>query len=119
MQAIELAPATKAVGALEKFVTEASAHFGGIGNDVAGIAEVEALGVVTADNHGEGVLEAEGLGDFGIETLGVALPDTIVNFVGICAGRFVEDGSQRGAGVFHVEVQVAGEERLLAEERAA
>jgi hypothetical protein len=79
---------------------------------------VKALGVIAADDHGERVLKAEGLGDFEIETLGVALLDAIVDFVRIATGGFVEDGGQGGAGVFDVEVEITGEEGLLAEERA-
>ena len=36
-----------------------------------------------------------------------------------CRGGFVEDGGECGAGVFDVEIEIAGEERFLAEERAA
>jgi hypothetical protein len=80
---------------------------------------VEALGVFAADDHGEGILEAERLGNFEVETLGVALLDAMVDIVRVAAGGFVEDGGEGRAGVFDVEVEVAGEERFLAEERAA
>ena len=119
MQAVKLAPATEAVGALEEFVAEAGAHFGSEGNNVGCVAEIEALGVFAADHHGESILEAERLGDFEMETLGVVLFHTIVDVAWVAAGGFVEDGGEGRAGVFDVEVEVAGEERLLAEERAA
>jgi hypothetical protein len=119
MQAVESAPATKAVGTLEEFVAEAGAHFGGVGDEVAGVAEVEALGVFAADDHGESVLETEWFGDFQVETLGIALFDAIVDVAWVAAWGFVEHGGEGGAGVFDVEVEVAGEERFLAEERAA
>ncbi len=119
MQPVELAPAGEAVGALEEFVAEAGAHFGGVRDDVAGVAEVEALGVFAADDHGEGVFEAKRLGDFEVEALGVALLDASVNIARVAARRFVEDGGQGGAGVFDIEIEIAGEERLLAQERAA
>ncbi len=92
MQAVKLAPATEAVGALEEFVAEAGAHFGSEGNDVGCVAEMEALGVFAADDHDESVLEAERLGDFEMETLGVALLHTIVDVAWVAAGGFVEDG---------------------------
>ena len=37
----------------------------------------------------------------------------------LSVGGFVEDGGEGGAGVFDVEVEVAGEQSFLAEERAA
>jgi hypothetical protein len=80
---------------------------------------MEALGVFAADDHGESVLEAERLGDFEIETLSVALFHAIVDIAWVAARGFVEDGGEGGAGVFDVEVEVPGEERFLAEERAA
>jgi len=80
---------------------------------------MEALGVVAADDHGESVLEAEGFGDFEVETVGVALLDAMVDVVGVGAGGFVEDGGEGGAGVFDVKVEIAGEEGFVAEEGAA
>ena len=50
---------------------------------------MEALRVFAADDYGESVLEANGLGDLKVETLGVALLDAIVDFVRIWAGGFV------------------------------
>src|SRR5882757_2062153 len=99
MQTVKLAPAAKTVRALEEFVSETRAHLGGVRDDVAGVAQVQVLGVVTTNHHGKGVFKAEGLGDLEIETLGVALPDAIVNIVGIWAGRFVEDSGQGRAGI--------------------
>src|SRR5882724_10482749 len=90
MQTVKLAPAAKTVRALEEFVSEARAHLGDVWDDVAGVAEVQALCIVTTNHHGKGVFKAEGLGNLEIETLGVALPDAILNVVGICARRFVE-----------------------------
>jgi hypothetical protein len=80
---------------------------------------MEALGVFTADDHGESVLETEWLGDFEIESLGVALLDATVDVVRVGGGGFVEDCGQGGAGVLDIEVEVAGEERFLTEECAA
>ena len=119
MKPIELAPAAETVGTLKEFVAEAGAHFGGVRGNVAGVMEMEALGVFAADDHGESILKAEGLGDFEIETLGVALFHASIDVVRVRARRFVENGGQGGAGVFDIEVEIAGEERLLAEEGAA
>src|SRR6202158_2999196 len=119
MQSVEPAPAAEAVGALEEFVAEAGVHFESVGDEVAGVAEMEALGVFAADDHGESVLEAERLGDFQVETLGVALFHAIVDIVWVAARGFVEDGGEGRAGVFDIEGEIPGEERFLAEERAA
>jgi hypothetical protein len=80
---------------------------------------MEALGVFAADDHCESVLKAEGLGDFEIETLSVALFDAIVDVAWVAARGFVEHGREGGAGIFDVQIEVAGEQRFLAEERAA
>jgi hypothetical protein len=121
MQAVALDEAAIAVGAFEKFVADAGAPAGGDGDDVGNFSEMELFGVGAADDHGESVFESERLGDVEIEALGVALFHALVDGVGvgIIGGRFVEDGGERGAGVFDVEVEFAGEKSFLAEERAA
>src|SRR5260370_39376146 len=77
------------------------------------------FGVPAADDHGESVFEAEGLGDFKVEAIGVELLDAVVDGVRIALGRFVEDGGEGGAGVFDVEVELARKESFVDEERAA
>jgi len=77
------------------------------------------LSVGATDNHGEGVLETEGLGDFEIETLRVALLDAPVDIGGIARRSLIQHGRQCGAGVLHVEVEIARLKGFLAEERAA
>ena len=114
------AEAGEAVGALEKFVADAGAPFGGERGDVGERLEVEIFGVVTADDHGEGVFEAEWLGDFQVEAVGVELLHAGEDGGGVIAGRrFFEDGGEGGAGVFNVEIEFAGEESFVDEEGAA
>src|SRR5882762_6175151 len=119
MQTVKLAPAAKTVGPLEEFVSETRAHLGDVRDDVAGVAQAQALGVITTNDHGKGVFKAEGLGDLEIETLGVALPDAIINVVGICTRRFVEYSGQCSASVFDVQVKIVCDEGFLAQQRAA
>src|SRR5580693_8746434 len=59
---VAVAPATEAVGALEKFIADADAPFGRERCDVGNFLEMEFFCVVAANNHGEGVFETEGLG---------------------------------------------------------
>ena len=115
-EAVALAEAAVAVGALEKFVADAGAPFGSDRDEVGDGAQVKLLSVGAADDHGEGVFEAERLGDFEIEALGVALFDALVDggFVGVVARGFVQDGGESGAGVFDVEIEITGEQRFLA-----
>jgi hypothetical protein len=80
---------------------------------------MEVLGVVAADDHGESIFEAERLGDFQVEAVGVELLDAKVDGGGIALWRFVQDGGEGGARVFDVEVELAGEEGFVDEERAA
>ena len=82
-------------------------------------AQVKALGVVAANDHRESIFETERLGDCEIETLGVELLHALVDGDGIAGGRFVEDGGEGGAGVFDVEIDVAGEQSFVDEESAA
>ena len=65
------------------------------------------------------ILEAKGLGDFEIEALQVALLDALVDIGGIAGSSFIQHGGQRGAGVLHVEIEIARLKGFLAQERAA
>jgi hypothetical protein len=76
----------EAVGALEEFVTDAGAPLGGERGKVRERLEVEILGIVAADHHGEGVLETKGLCDFEAEALGVELLDAGKDGSGVVAG---------------------------------
>ena len=80
---------------------------------------MEFLGIVAADHHGEGVFIAQGLRDFEVETLRIALLDTLIDIGGIGGWRFVQHGRQCGTGVLNVEVEFAGLQRFLAEKRAS
>src|SRR5258708_33954623 len=77
------------------------------------------LGVIAANDHGKSILKAERLCDFEMKPVGVELFDAIVHRCGIALRGFVEDGGQRGAGVFDVEIELASEECLVDENRAA
>jgi hypothetical protein len=114
-------PAGKAVGAFEEFVADADAPFRSDGLQVGHSAEMEAGGVLAADDHGEGVGEAERFGEVEMKALGVLLLDAGVDGGGSVVGRggFVEDGGEGRAGVFDVKIEVAGEKRFVDEESAA
>src|SRR5438876_327584 len=71
MQIVAIAPAAEAVGALEKFVADADAPFRSKGRDIGNFLEMEILGVVAADDHGESVFKTERLGDFKVKALGI------------------------------------------------
>src|SRR5216684_2920712 len=75
--------------------------------------------VIAADDHCKSILEAEWLGDFKMEAVGVELLVAVIDGGGITLGRFVENGGERGAGVFNVEVELAGQECFVDEECAA
>jgi hypothetical protein len=116
---VAIAPAAEAVGALEEFIADADAPFGGERREVGDFLQMKALRIIGADDHGEGVFEAEWLGDFELKAVGVELLDAAVDCGGIALRRFVEDGGERGAGVFDVQVEVSCEKRFVDEERAA
>src|SRR5437879_8962576 len=77
------------------------------------------LRVIAANNHGESILETKRVGDFEMEPIGVELLDAVIDGGGITLGSFVEDGGERRAGVFNVEVELASEERFVDKECAA
>src|SRR5258708_3699787 len=77
------------------------------------------LGVIAADDHGESIFEAEWLGDFKMEAIGVELLDAVIDGGGITLRRFAENGGERGASVFDVEVELAGQKCFMDEECAA
>src|SRR5882762_7058998 len=79
MEIVAIAPAAEAVGALEEFVADAGAPFGGDGSDIGDFLQMEIFGVVAADDHGESVFKTEGLGDFEMEAIGVELLDAAVD----------------------------------------
>jgi hypothetical protein len=110
--------AGETIGALEEFVANSGAPLGSKGCDVGNFLQPQFLRVVPADDHGESIFEAERLGDLEMESIGVALLDAVKDSGGITLRRFVQDGGERGAGVFDVEVEFAGEERLVDEKRA-
>jgi hypothetical protein len=83
VQGVAVAPTAEAVGALEKFVADAGVPFGCEGRDVGNFLQMEIFRVVAADDHGESVFEAEGFGDFEMETIGVELLDAAVDGGGI------------------------------------
>ena len=77
------------------------------------------LGVVGADDHGEGVFEAERRLDADVVARGVEGADGGEDAGGVAlAGRrerLLEDRGERGAGVFDVGVDAAADEGLLAD----
>src|SRR5579863_4853967 len=76
---------------------------------------MKSLGVVAADDHGEGVFKAERR----------AGGDLVAGFVetlncgkdarGVSIKWLLEDGGEGSAGVFNVGVDAAGDQRLLAD----
>jgi hypothetical protein len=119
VQGVAVAPSAEAVGALEKFVADADAPFGREGNDVGDFLQMEIFRVVAANDHGESVFEAERLGNFELEAIGVELFDTIVDGGGIALRRFIEDRGEGRAGVLNVEVELAGFESFVDEQGTA
>ena len=80
--------------------------------------EVKIFGVITADDHGKSVFETERLGDFEMKALRVELFDAMVNGAGIALRGFVEDGSESGAGILDVKIELAGFKGFVDQEGA-
>src|SRR5258708_5539536 len=75
--------------------------------------------VIAANDHGKSILEAERLGDFEMEAIGVEQLDAVIDGRGITLWSFVKDGGERRASVLDVEVELAGEKCFVDEECAA
>ncbi len=58
METVVFAEAAETVGALEEFVAGTGAPFGGKRRDIGNFLQMEIFRVVAADDHGEGVFEA-------------------------------------------------------------
>src|SRR5712692_4102853 len=89
---------------------------------------MEIFRIIAANDHGESVFEAERLGDFKMEAIGVELLDAVIDGVRVIVmcdtlavriWGFIQDGSEGGARVFDVEIELAGEQSFVDEERAA
>src|SRR5580692_1219800 len=114
VEAVAVAPTVETIGALEEFVADTGVPLRSDCGEIRHGAEMEIVGVVAADDQGEGVFEAERFGELEIETLSVLLFDALVDGSrAVCSGRFVQDGGEGRASVFNVEIEVAGEEGFL------
>jgi hypothetical protein len=119
IEIVALAPTAEAIRTLEKFVADPDAPSGCEGREVGDFLEMQISSVVAADDHGESVFEAEGLGDFEMEALGVELFNAMVNSVRIALRSLVEDGRESGAGILDVKIELTGFEGFVDEEGAA
>jgi hypothetical protein len=117
-EAVVLREAEKSVGAFEKFVADAGSPFASERRDIGDFLQMKFLRVVASNDHRESIFEAEWLGDFQVETIGVELLDAVIDGSRIPPRRFVEDSSQCGAGVFDVEVELTDKESFVDQERA-
>ena len=115
MEIVGGSEASEAVGALGEFVAYAESPVGGEGGDVGDGFEVVGAGVGAADDHGEGVLEAEAGEDADLVEVVVHGGDGGVDEGGVAEDGLLEDGGEGGAGVFDVGVDAIGDEGLLAE----
>src|ERR1700751_4717497 len=100
LESVRGAEAGKAVGALLEFVADTELPFWRVLCGLAEGSEVQAAGVVSADDHGEGVVEAEGRTDGDMVFRGVEAAHGIENLLRVAVDRLLEDGGERGSGVF-------------------
>src|SRR3989454_11295391 len=80
---------------------------------------MKSLRIIAANDHRKSVFKAKRLGDFKMEAIGVELLDAVIDGSGITLRRFVQNGSEGGARVFDVEIQLAGKEGFVDEKRPA
>jgi hypothetical protein len=104
-----------AVGAFIEFVAEAGAPLRSDGGGAGNCGEMVEAGVGSADDDGEGVVEAEGGKDFEMEALRVFIVNFLEDGLGIGLDWIFQDGGQGSAGVFDVGVNATREDGLLAD----
>src|ERR1700719_3563667 len=119
MQAVALAPSTKAIGAFQKFETNADSPLGRNRNEVRHALKMKALRVLPTYHHSEGIFEAQRLGDFKIESVAVKLLYPLVHRGGIASRTFVKNRIERRAGVLNVKVHLTGLHRFMDQQGAA
>src|SRR6202162_1616372 len=119
MQTVSLTPSTKTVGAFQKFKTYTDAPLGSDRNEVRHALKMKSLRVLATCDHGEGVFEAQWLGDFKIESLAVKLLYALVHRGGIAGRTFVEHRIERRAGVLDVKINLAGLHRFMDQQSSA
>jgi hypothetical protein len=111
---VSFCKAREAIGPFQKFVADTDAPFWCKRRDVREFLEVEVLRIIAADNHSESVFETEGFGDGQMEAVGIELFHSLICGGGVIVlWGFVEHRCERGAGIFDVKVERAGEQSLV------
>src|SRR2546427_7354458 len=80
---------------------------------------MKSLRIIAGNDHRKSVFKAKRLGDLKMEAMGVEVLDAVIDGRGIPLRGFVQNGSEGRAGVFDVEIQLAGEECFVDEKRPA
>jgi len=76
---------------------------------------VQTAGIVSADDHGEGVVETQWRADGGVVALRVEAADGVVDLLRIAVYRLLENSGERCSGVFDIGVDASGDEGLVAD----
>jgi hypothetical protein len=90
------------VRAFLKFIANAGTPLRRDGNKIGDSPQVKIVGVIGANDHGEGIFKAKWLGQFKLKTLAVKLLYTPIDGGGIRAGGLIEHGGEGRSGVFDV-----------------
>ena len=75
--------------------------------------QAEASRVFATNFYGECVIESQGSADGEIEAIGVFIFNPIENLLPIPFGLLFQDGSERGAGVFRVDIDASAQNSLM------
>jgi hypothetical protein len=115
MQVVGAAESRQAVGALLEFVPHAKAPLRCMRCGLAQRRQLQASRIVSANHHGEGVFEAERLGNSDAVTRCVKRPHGTEHSLWIPIDRLLENCGERRARVFHIRINAPGDEGLVAD----
>ena len=104
---------------LQEFVSDAHAPLRSDGRKTRERTQMHLFGIVPANHHRKRIFKAERLHHLQMKFLRIKFLHAIVNVRGSTLRRLVQDSGQRRARVFHVQIQVAGKQRFVHQQRAA
>ena len=105
----------QAIGPLLKFIAHAETPMRRVLRGLAQGRQMQSARIVAADHHGEGVFKSQRRRNDDVVSRGIESADVSRDGLRIAVNRLFENGCKRRAGVLHVGVDAACNQRLLAD----
>jgi hypothetical protein len=104
-----------AIWTFHEFVTESGPPVRSIRRGIGERTELKPARGLAANDDGEGIVEAQRVHDFQVETRGVLAFGLVVHAPGVAFYRLLQNGGERSAGVLHIGVDSPRQQRLMAD----